>query len=105
MAEDHTEQFLTLQNEQQEQKKIRVSPTVMGSDLNMLAQLAASGSGITLLPDNVVEQYVASGELVRVLPDWKAPHGIFHVVYPSRRGLLPAVRVFIDYLVAELNQH
>ena len=104
MAEDHTEQFLTLQNEQQEQKKIRVSPTVMGSDLNMLAQLAASGSGITLLPDNVVEQYVASGELVRVLPDWKAPHGIFHVVYPSRRGLLPAVRVFIDYLVAELNR-
>ncbi|WP_263577040.1 LysR substrate-binding domain-containing protein [Acinetobacter pseudolwoffii] len=104
MAEDHTEQFLTLQNEQQEQKKIRVSPTVMGSDLNMLAQLAASGSGVTLLPDNVVEQYVASGELVRVLPDWKAPHGIFHVVYPSRRGLLPAVRVFIDYLVAELNQ-
>ena len=103
MAEDHTEQFLTLQNEQQEQKKIRVSPTVMGSDLNMLAQLAASGSGITLLPDNVVEQYVASGELVLVLPDWKAPHGIFHVVYPSRRGLLPAVRVFIDYLVAELN--
>ncbi|WP_148334893.1 LysR substrate-binding domain-containing protein [Acinetobacter lwoffii] len=105
MAEDHTEQFLTLQNEQQEQKKIRVSPTVMGSDLNMLAQLAASGSGVTLLPDNVVEHYVASGELVRVLPDWKAPHGIFHVVYPSRRGLLPAVRVFIDYLVAELNQH
>lgn len=104
MAEDHTEQFLTLQNEQQEQKKIRVSPTVMGSDLNMLAQLAASGSGVTLLPDNVVEQYVASGELVRVLPDWKAPHGIFHVVYPSRRGLLPAVRVFIDYLVAELNR-
>lgn len=103
MAEDHTEQFLTLQNEQQEQKKIRVSPTVLGSDLNMLAQLAASSCGVTLLPDNVVEQYVARGELVRVLPDWKAPHGIFHAVYPSRRGLLPAVRVFIDYLVAELN--
>lgn len=103
MAEDHPEQFLTLQNGQQEQKKIRVNPTVMGSDLNMLAQLAASGSGVTLLPDNVVEHYISSGELVRVLPDWKAPHGIFHAVYPSRRGLLPAVRVFIDYLFAELN--
>lgn len=103
MSEDHTEQFLVLQNEAQEQKKIRVSPTVLGSDLNMLAQLAASGCGVTLLPDNVVEQYVARGELVRVLPDWKAPHGVFHVVYPSRRGLLPAVRVFIDYLVSELK--
>ncbi|MDR2060356.1 MAG: LysR family transcriptional regulator, partial [Acinetobacter sp.] len=25
-------------------------------------------------------------------------------VYPSRRGLLPAVRVFIDYLVEQLTQ-
>ena len=60
-------------------------------------------SGIVLLPDTIVEDYVASGELVRVLPDWHAPHGIFHAVYPSRRGLLPAVRVFIDYLVEKLT--
>lgn len=103
MAEEHTEQFLVLQNEQQQQKKIRISPTVMGSDLNMLAQLAASGCGITLLPDNVVQQYIERGELVRVLSDWKTAHGIFHLVYPSRRGLLPAVRVFIDYLVEHLH--
>ncbi|WP_313482731.1 LysR substrate-binding domain-containing protein [Acinetobacter variabilis] len=103
MAEEHTEQFLILQNEQQQQKKIRINPTVMGSDLNMLAQLAASSCGITLLPDNVVQQYVERGELVRVLSDWKTAHGIFHLVYPSRRGLLPAVRVFIDYLVEHLH--
>jgi len=103
MAEEHTEQFLILQNEQQQQKKIRINPTVMGSDLNMLAQLAASSCGITLLPDNVVQQYVKRGELVRVLSDWKTAHGIFHLVYPSRRGLLPAVRVFIDYLVEHLH--
>ncbi|HAB43191.1 MAG TPA: LysR family transcriptional regulator [Acinetobacter sp.] len=103
MAEEHTEQFLILQNEQQQQKKIRINPTVMGSDLNMLAQLAASSCGITLLPDNVVQQYVERGELVRVLSDWKTAHGIFHLVYPSRRGLLPAVRVFIDYLVEDLH--
>lgn len=103
MAEEHTEQFLILQNEQQQQKKIRINPTVMGSDLNMLAQLAASGCGITLLPDNVVQQYIERGELVGVLSDWKTAHGIFHLVYPSRRGLLPAVRVFIDYLVEHLH--
>lgn len=102
MADEHTEQFLILHNNMQQQKKIRVMPTVLGSDLSMLAQLATSGCGITLLPDNVVQQYVERGELVRVLPEWKAAHGIFHMVYPSRRGLLPAVRVFIDYLVEHL---
>lgn len=103
MADEHTEQFLILHNNMQQQKKIRVMPTVLGSDLSMLAQLATSGCGITLLPDNVVQQYVECGELVRVLPEWKAAHGIFHMVYPSRRGLLPAVRVFIDYLVEHLH--
>lgn len=103
MAEEHTEQHLILHNNAQEQKKIRVSPSVLGSDLSMLAQLSASGCGITLLPDNVVQQYVERGELVRVLPEWKAAHGIFHMVYPSRRGLLPAVRVLIDYLVEHLH--
>ena len=103
MADEHTEQFLILHNNMQQQKKIRVMPTVLGSDLSMLAQLATSGCGITLLPDNVVQQYVERGELVRVLPEWKAAHGIFHMVYPSRRGLLPAVRVFIDYLVEHLH--
>jgi DNA-binding transcriptional LysR family regulator len=105
MADEHTEQFLILHNNMQQQKKIRVMPTVLGSDLSMLAQLATSGCGITLLPDNVVQQYVERGELVRVLPAWKAAHGIFHMVYPSRRGLLPAVRVFIDYLVEHLHHN
>lgn len=75
----------------------------MGSDLMMLAQLARQNCGIALLPDSIAQDYIKTGELVRVLPDWKAPHGIFHAVYPSRRGQLPAVRVFIDYLVEHLS--
>jgi DNA-binding transcriptional LysR family regulator len=71
----------------------------------MLAELARQNCGITLLPDSVVKTHLNSGALVRVLPTWKAPHGIFHAVYPSRRGLLPAVRVFIDYLVEQLSKH
>lgn len=103
MSDEHLDQFMVVHNQQQQPKKIKVNPTVMGSDLMMLAQLARQNCGIVLLPDTIVEDYVASGELVRVLPDWHAPHGIFHAVYPSRRGLLPAVRVFIDYLVEKLT--
>lgn len=102
IAEDHTEQFILLQGQNQQQQKVRVIPTVLGSDLIMMSKLAAAGCGIALLPDNVVQHYIDRGELVKVLPDWKSAQGIFHMVYPSRRGLLPAVRVFIDYLVEHL---
>ncbi len=39
----------------------------------------------------------AAGRLVDVLPDWQPPE-IIHVVFPSRRGLLPAVRCLIEHL-------
>ena len=104
MADEHLDQHIVVHDENNHQKKIKVNPIVMGSDLMMLAQLARQNCGIVLLPDTIVQDYVQSGELVRVLPNWKAPHGILHAVYPSRRGLLPAVRVFIDYLVAHLSK-
>lgn len=104
MADEHLDQHIVVHDENNHQKKIKVNPIVMGSDLMMLAQLARQNCGIALMPDTIVQDYVQSGELVRVLPNWKAPHGILHAVYPSRRGLLPAVRVFIDYLVAHLSK-
>lgn len=105
MSDEHLDQYIIVHDHKKQQKKIKVNPVVMGSDLMMLAQLARQNCGIALLPDSIVQDYVQSGELVRVLPDWKAPHGIFHAVYPSRRGLLPAVRVFIDYLVEQLSKY
>ncbi|MGC3820950.1 LysR substrate-binding domain-containing protein [Acinetobacter sp. G11] len=105
MSDEHLDQYIVVHDHKKQQKKIKVNPVVMGSDLMMLAQLARQNCGIVLLPDSIVQDYVQSGELVRVLPDWKAPHGIFHAVYPSRRGLLPAVRVFIDYLVQQLSKY
>lgn len=105
MVEEHQDQYLILHDTKNNQKKIKVNPVVMGFDLIMLTKLVSQNCGIALLPDSVVQDYVASGQLVRVLADWKAPHGIFHAVYPSRRGLLPAVRVFIDYLVEHLGKN
>ena len=103
MAEEHLDQNFLLTGPDQQQKKIKVNPVIMGSNLLMLAELASQNCGIALLPDSIAQDFIKTGQLVKVLPEWTAPHGIFHAVYPSRRGLLPAVRVFIDYLVEQLT--
>jgi DNA-binding transcriptional LysR family regulator len=43
-------------------------------------------------------RYVADDRLVRVMSGWAPRPGIFHAVFLSRRGLLPAVRRFLDFL-------
>jgi DNA-binding transcriptional LysR family regulator len=103
MAEDHLDQHFLLFGPEKQQKKIKINPVIMGSNLLMLAELASQNCGIALLPDTIAQDFSQTGQLVKVLPEWTAPHGIFHAVYPSRRGLLPAVRVFIDYLVEQLT--
>jgi len=103
MVHDHLDQQMILHNAENQQLKIKITPMVMGSDLSMLAQLVSRNCGIALLPDTIANDYLKSGQIIRILPEWKAPHGILHAVYPSRSGLLPAVRVFIDYLVETLS--
>ena len=103
MAEEHLDQHFLLSGPDHQQKKIKVNPVIMCSNLLMLAELANQNCGIALLPDSIAQGFIKTGQLVKVLPEWTAPHGIFHAVYPSRRGLLPAVRVFIDYLVEQLT--
>ena len=77
-------------------------PRVAGFDFPLLRSLARRGVGITLLPENLCADLVHAGELEVVLPDWRLPDGICHAVFASRRGLLPAVRVFIDFLAERL---
>ena len=74
------------------------TPRVICHDFIVLRATVLAGLGIAKLPDSLVREDVHSGALTRVLPDWNSPQGVVHAVFPSRRGLLPAVRAFIDFL-------
>lgn len=65
-----------------------------------LRRAALAGVGIVQLPTLMVCDELARGTLVKVLPAWAPRRDIIHAVYPSRRGLLPAVRALIDHLAA-----
>ena len=102
MNEDEVRQRWDLQGPNDEMRRIDLKPRVSGFDFPMLMALAKQGLGITMLPETLCADAVRSGELEVVLPEWRLPQGIAHVVFASRRGLLPAVRVFIDFLAEKL---
>ncbi|WP_024618729.1 LysR substrate-binding domain-containing protein [Pseudomonas kilonensis] len=58
-----------------------------------------AGLGFTLLPSMYCEQELQDGTLVELLLGWSSPDGWLQAVYPHRRGMLPAVRAWIDHLV------
>ena len=101
MSEDETRQRWELQRDG-ESRRVDLKPRVAGFDFPMLMALAKQGVGITMLPETLCADAVRAGELEVVLPEWRLPQGIAHVVFASRRGMLPAVRVFIDFLAEKV---
>ena len=73
-------------------------PRYVADDLLTLKLAVLSGTGMCALPDYMCGDEIRDGQLVHVLPQWAPRQGIFHAVFPSRRGLVPAVRKFLDYL-------
>ena len=46
-----------------------------------------------------------AGTLVEVLPQWKTLELGIYAVYPSRKHVLPKVRLLIDHLARALGAH
>ncbi len=102
MNEDDSRQRWDLQDAQGHVQRVELQPRLSGHDFPLLKELAIAGMGIALLPETICADAVRAGALEVVLPEWRLPQGLCHAVFPSRRGLLPAVRVFIDYLAEHL---
>jgi DNA-binding transcriptional LysR family regulator len=79
-----------------------LTPRMVCHDFVVLRAAVLAGLGIAHVPESVVREDLRSGALIHVLPRWHSPQGVLHVVFPSRRGLLPAVRAFIDFLAERL---
>jgi DNA-binding transcriptional LysR family regulator len=74
------------------------SPRLRTDDLFTLRRAALHGIGAVLIPRLLVAKDLEGGALVRLLPSLKAHTGIMHAVFPSRRGMVPAVRSLLDSL-------
>lgn len=73
-------------------------PRYVADDLLTLKLAVLKGTGIGMLPDYMCSDELRAGHLVPALPGWAPRPGIFHAVFPSRRGLVPAVRRFLDFM-------
>ncbi len=96
--------LLSLAGENQAKAQLHLEPRLISDDLQTLHQAALEGLGVSKLPKSLVRQDLQAGRLIKLLADWSLASEMIHLVFPSRRGLLPSVRAFIDHLVANFEQ-
>lgn len=84
------------------EKNLRVSGSVQYNSGHSLVDASLKGLGIVQLPDYYVQQYLASGELVSLLDNYREPEESICAVYPHNRHLSPKIRLLVDYLAERL---
>ena len=84
------------------EKNLRVSGSVQYNSGHSLVDAALKGLGIVQLPDYYVQKYLASGELVSLLNNYREPEESIWAVYPHNRHLSPKIRLLVDYLAEHL---
>ena len=95
---------LTLKGPGGRQTPLRLQPVMKSDDTTLTLHAVRAGMGMAFLPDWLVDEDLAGGHLVRLVPDFAAPAMTLYAVYMSRQYMAPKMRSFIDFLGERLVQ-
>lgn len=86
-----------------EKREVVLVPRLATDDFIVLRDAALAGIGAAMLPSGYAMEDIQAGRLTPLLPDWSLPAGTLQAAYVSRRGMVPAVRAFLDFLDGKLG--
>lgn len=89
--------------ENHQSRSIRVKGRISCSSGVVLLDAVLKSMGIAQLPDYYVDEHLASGRLVEVLPAYRDDREGVWALYPQNRLLSPKVRLLVDYLARHLS--
>ncbi|WP_320203252.1 LysR family transcriptional regulator [Agrobacterium rosae] len=78
--------------------RVKAEGQLVFNNIAMRLDAVKRGLGLAYMPDDLVADEIAKGELVRVLEEWCAPFPGYHLYYPNRRHTSPAFALVIDAL-------
>lgn len=76
---------------------VQTSGQLLLTDVNTMLQACLAGAGVAQVMSLGVEQWIASGALVDLFPDWPDETFPLFAIHPSRRHPAAKVRAFLDF--------
>src|SRR6185369_12266001 len=77
---------------------VKVAPRMHTNSGDTCRSVALGHQGLILQPTFMIAEDLRSGQLVEVLPEYRSVEIGIYAMYPTRKHVLPKVRLLIDYL-------
>ena len=84
------------------EQTVKVSGRLASNDGEVITRLALDGHGVMLRSWWDVNEHLASGALVELLPGWQSVRADFYAVYEQRRHVPARLRAFIEFVQREM---
>ena len=85
-----------------ERESVVMRSVFMANAASAVHAACIAGIGVAVQPEWMVNEDIAAGRLVHLLPDWELPHFAFWMLRPDRKGVPARVRAFQDFLLERL---
>ncbi|MEM8500909.1 MAG: LysR substrate-binding domain-containing protein [Pseudomonadota bacterium] len=82
---------------------IQITPRLKSEDMSTLKKAASEGLGIVALPAYTCRDELASGELIKILPEWHAGRANLSLIMARRSGFSAPVEALKEFIRAELS--
>jgi len=78
---------------------VAFDPILIANDRGPQQTADLEGVGIALVPEPYVVDDLRAGRVRVVFPEWQGPSVLLSAIFPSRRGMTPKLRAFLNLLV------
>lgn len=82
---------------------VRIEGNLTTNDGEIAVKWALDGHGILMRAQWDIEEYLADGRLVVVLPEHETPNADIFAVYTKRNQMSARIRAFVDFITADLT--
>ena len=78
--------------------KIKISGQWVFNDSELIADAVLAGTGLAYIPEQLIQDSLLQGRVVKVLSDYSIQYPGFHLYYPHRRQQSAALKLVIESL-------
>ncbi len=87
-----------------DQRVVKFAPVLLLDGVTALREASMAGAGVTPLPEWLVGDALARGQLVHLLPDWSIPPVDVHVAFPAGRYQPERLRAFVEFASTQISK-